>query len=78
MSVAAVLSAIGQEELADLQPETAFEATTEGLTPYVDYGLGDTVTVFKADGSRKDMRVVEVVESWDSQGYRATPGLASL
>lgn len=73
-----VLWGPGMEALADLQPETAFEATTEGLTPYVDYALGDTVAVFKADGSRKDMRVVEVVESWDSQGYRATPGLASL
>ena len=68
----------GEEALADLQPETAFEATTEGLTPYVDYALGDQVAIYKADGGRKDMRVVEVVESWDSQGYRATPGLASL
>lgn len=73
-----VLWGPGEEALADLQPETAFEAVVEGLTPYVDYGLGDTVAVFKADGERKDMRVVEVVESWDSQGYKATPGLASL
>lgn len=73
-----VLAQVGRDELAQHQPETAFEATVEGLTPYVDYALGDAVAVFKADGSRKDMRVVEVVESWDSQGYKATPGLASL
>lgn len=78
MVPAGILGPPGMETLAGLQPETAFEAATEGLTPYVDYALGDTVAVFKADGSRKDMRVVEVVESWDSQGYRATPGLASL
>ena len=77
-STTKVLNDVGKGALADLQPETAFEAVVEGLTPYVDYGLGDTVAVFKADGSRKDMRVVEVVESWDSQGYKATPGLASL
>lgn len=73
-----VLWGPGEEALADLQPETAFEARTEGLSPYTDYGLGDTVTVVKADGSTRTMRVVEVVETWDSQGYRATPGLASL
>ena len=78
MTVGWVLAPIGNEALADLQPETAFEARTEGLAPYTDYNLGDTVTIVKEDGSTKAMRVVEVVETWDSQGYRATPGLASL
>lgn len=77
-SITDVLRDIGQEALADHQPETAFEARTEGLAPYTDYNLGDTVTIVKEDGSTRAMRVVEVVETWDSQGYRATPGLASL
>lgn len=78
MNPASVLGPAGKEALAGLQPMEAFEAAVEGLTPYEDYALGDQVAIYKADGERKDMRVVEVVESWDSQGYRATPGLASL
>lgn len=72
------LESYGLEALADLQPETAFGASVEGLVPYVDYALGDTVRIIKRPGDWRTVRIAEIVESWDSQGYRATPNLANI
>lgn len=72
------LESYGLEALADLQPETAFGASVEGLVPYQDYSLGDRVKVIKRIGEVREMRVAEIIESWDGRGYRASPTLASL
>lgn len=71
----AVLQGIGVDELKALGRETLVEVTTEGLVPYVDYALGDTVQVRTAGGTMTGT-VTEIVESWDSRGYKATPTLA--
>lgn len=73
-----VFNPIGEETLADAVPTQAFGASVEGMKPYEDYCLGDTVRIIKRPGDIRTMRVAEIVESWDSQGYRATPNLANI
>lgn len=75
MSIGSLFDPIGEEALADLQPRKVLEARLEGLTPYTDYALGDTCTIFLSSGTRASGIVAEIVESWDSQGYRADPTL---
>ena len=48
------------------------------MKPYEDYNLGDTVRIIKRPGDWRTVRIAEIVESWDSQGYRATPNLANI
>ena len=73
----AVLQAIGVDGLKALEAERLVEVSTEGLEPYVDYDLGDTVEVRTSSGTMTG-RVAEIVESWDSRGYKATPTLEWL
>ena len=73
-----VLRPIGEEALANATPTQAFGASVEGMKPYEDYNLGDIVRIIKRPGDWRAMRVAEIVESWDSQGYRATPNLANI
>lgn len=73
-----VFSPIGEETLANAVPTQAFGASVEGMKPYGDYNLGDTVRIIKRPGDVRTMRVAEIVESWDSKGYRATPNLANI
>lgn len=70
-----VLSGIGRAELESMGKSHLFEVSTEGLEPYVDYDLGDTVQVRTASGTATGT-VTEIVESWDARGYKATPTLA--
>lgn len=39
----------------------------------VDYDLGDIVTVINKYGVRANAQVLEIVESWDENGYTCTP-----
>jgi len=68
-----MLTSIGEDALAEQQPVDVAEAVLEGLTPYVDYDVGDAVKIFTSSGTSHDGRIVEIVESWDDSGYRATP-----
>ena len=77
-SITTVLRDIGNEALEEHSIETIFEAVTEALTPYVDYNLGDSVTIYKEDGTSSSGIVKEIVESWDDNGYQATPSLVML
>lgn len=70
-----VLAGIGRAELESMDRSHLLEVATEGLEPYVDYDLGDTVQVRTALGTATGT-VTEIVESWDSRGYKATPTLA--
>ena len=65
----------GLEAVEGMEPTEVFEAFAEALEPYRDYQLGDVVTVVTRTGIRRTGVVKEVVESWDADGYRATPTL---
>lgn len=67
------LRGIGMDELAQRDMVRLVEATVEGLTPYVDYSLGDDVTMVIGPTDTREGMVREIVESWDESGYRATP-----
>lgn len=73
-----IFTPIGEETLANATPTQAFGASVEGMKPYEDYNLGDTVRIIKRPGDWRTVRIAEIVESWDSQGYRATPNLANI
>lgn len=54
------------------------ESMTGSIIPrqYVygrDYFLGDLVTVIDKNGTAADTRVLEIIETWDENGYTATP-----
>lgn len=69
-----ILRGIGDDALGTMVTERLFEAETEGMDPYDDYRLGDTIDLRTSAGSALGT-VAEIVESWDSGGYRATPTL---
>ena len=71
-----VLKGIGRAELESMDRSHLLEVATEGLEPYVDYGLGDAVQVRLGASTVVTGTVTEIVESWDSRGYKATPTLA--
>ena len=69
-----LLTEAGEEKMADAMPVEAVEIVTESLSPYVDYFLGDSITVILGSETKR-FKVLEIVESWDSGGYRVTPSL---
>lgn len=71
-----ILKGIGRDGLDSMGWTKLIEVTTEGLEPYVDYDLGDTVQVRLSASTVVTGTVTEIVESWDSRGYKATPTLA--
>ena len=71
-----ILKGIGRDEIASMEWTKLIEVVTEGLEPYVDYDLGDTVQVRLGASTVVTGTVTEIVESWDSRGYKATPTLA--
>lgn len=68
-----VLRAKSIEEASQHSVTDLIEVVTEGTTPYVDYELGDTITVVSESGKRYSGVLREIVESWDSNGYNVTP-----
>lgn len=78
MSYWDALDNIGEEVLASQEPDGMTWAEIERMIPYAEYGLGDVIRAIWESGERRDMRVSEIVESWDSRGYKATPTLAIL
>lgn len=65
----------GESELAKKTWITEFEGevVAEAFKYKVDYNLGDTVTVSNEFGVTADAKIVEIVETWDKDGYYLEP-----
>lgn len=76
-----MLSARGNEKLAEHSVTESFEAEIEPQMTYqykVDYNLGDIVTVTNEYGITANPRIVEIIESWDENGYTVIPTFDNL
>jgi len=65
----------GQETLASKGVTTSFEGDVD-VTFYKykeDYNLGDIVTIKNEYGIGANARIVEITETWDTEGYFITP-----
>ena len=72
----AQLAERGATALSEAPIVESMEGTVEPLQMYtykVDYFLGDIVTVVNKYGITADAQVLEVVETWDQDGYTCTP-----
>lgn len=72
----AQLSARGSTHLAEAATVESLEGGVEPGQMYaygIHYDLGDTVTVINKYGVTAPARVLEVVETWDENGYTFTP-----
>lgn len=69
------LSAKGYEELAKTSNEVTFEGevSTNQLKYKEDFFLGDVITLENEYGITTDARIVEIVETWDNEGYSIEP-----
>ena len=70
------LIARAKEQYAQHRIDTAFSGTIDTNGAFVyrkDYDLGDIVTVQNEYGMTENCRIVEVIENWDSTGYKAIP-----
>lgn len=74
------LLAKGRESLARSEITTSFEGDVDILFyKYgVDYALGDIVTIKNEYNIGSNARIVEVVETWDNEGYSITPAFDEL
>lgn len=74
------LLAKGRESLAQSEITTSFEGDVDiSFYKYgVDYALGDIVTIKNEYGIGSNARIVEVVETWDNEGYSITPAFDEL
>lgn len=63
----------GESNISQSQPINLIEVAVEGLTPYTDYDVGDTVTIISGTGVNYNGIVKEIIESWDETGYQVTP-----
>lgn len=71
-----LLGEAGEEELAKRKTLTTFEGEIEPQNTYVyktDYYLGDIVQIKSEFGIERAARIVEVVESYDNEGYSLVP-----
>lgn len=71
----AALIAEGKEALAETANVASFEGEVDaGSYEYKrDYNLGDIVTVINKYGMMVDARIVEIIETWDNEGYTIEP-----
>lgn len=72
----AQLAERGNTGLSEAPIVQSMEGTIEPMQMYAykeDYFLGDTVTVVNKYGIAVDTQVLEVVETWDEDGYTCTP-----
>jgi hypothetical protein len=76
-----MLSARGNEKLAEHSVTQSFEAEIEPQTTYQykrDYNLGDVVTVTNEYGVTAKPRIIEIIECWNDTGYSVIPTFDSL
>lgn len=72
----AQLAERGNTGLSEAPIVQSMEGTIEPMQMYTykqDYFLGDIVTVVNKHGKAVDTQVLEVVETWDEDGYTCTP-----
>lgn len=65
----------GKSKLAEMAATTTFEGEID-TTRYkykIDYDLGDVVTVKNKYGVIINARIVEIIETWDNEGYTIEP-----
>lgn len=70
----------GVEKLVDLVPETAFEGEINSTTMFVyqqDFEVGDIVEICNEYGIDDQVRVTEVIQTWEADGYSCIPTLES-
>lgn len=69
------LQSKGRDELSNYIAITSFEGevVADFYKYKTDYDLGDIVTVTNEFGITADARIVEIVETWDSEGYTLEP-----
>lgn len=70
------LLAKAQEDLTNAPISQAFEGDAETLKMYVyekDFAMGDIVQFVNEYGLGAAARVVEFIQSWDSEGYKSYP-----
>lgn len=66
----------GYEKLAEHTETITFEGSVDPTTTFTykqDYFLGDIVKVRNEFGVEANVRIVEVVENWESNGYKIEP-----
>lgn len=71
----------GVEKMVDLVPETAFEGEIDATTMYtygIDYEVGDICEIRNEYGMNDTVRITEVVQTWEADGYTCIPTLESL
>ena len=72
----AQLAERGNQSLSEAPTVRSMEGTIEPTMMFEykkDYFLGDLVTVINKHGIQADTQVLEIVETWDSDGYTVTP-----
>lgn len=65
----------GKEKLAETAATTSFEGEVD-FNSYqykTDYDLGDIVTITNKYGITASVRIVEIIETWDNEGYTIEP-----
>lgn len=75
------LSQRGKEKLNEFAVATAFDGEIEPQSTYSyksDYNLGNIVTVENKYGVTSSPRIVEIIESWDENGYTVVPTFEEL
>lgn len=72
----ALLAETGNEALAKAMATESFNGSIEPNTNYIfgkDYFLGDIVNIKNEYGISAKVRIIEVIESWDENGYSCIP-----
>lgn len=76
-----VLVQKGVEKLVEYAPETAFDGEVDTTIMYQyqeDYNVGDICEVRNEYGMSDQVRISEVVQTWEPSGYSCIPTLESL
>ena len=71
----------GVEKLTELVPETAFEGEIDSTIMYSyhrDFEVGDICEIRNEYGMNDAVRITEVVQTWEADGYTCIPTLESL
>lgn len=66
----------GKDKLAETAATTSFEGEVDSQNSYrykTDYQLGDLVSIENKYGISATARIVEVIETWDNEGYTVEP-----
>lgn len=77
----AKLTQRGKEKLNDYAAKEAFSSEIAPNMTYqykVDYNLGDVVTLSNEYGITAKPRIIEIIESWNDEGYRVLPTFEEL